>query len=126
VAFLAVQLVDTVADGDQLALLAARQVEGCPPDTAFCDWFGREGAQAVAALGVFRKALSVRGVAPRDVQGVVCEEPGLGRFGRPSGGFSPRVDTKRRDCSRPEDCLGTSHTFAAMEQAHGQEASVVG
>jgi len=51
--------------------------------------------------GRFRRALNVRGVAPRDVQGVVCRTRHRPP-GRPSRGFSPRADTTQRARSRPE------------------------
>ncbi len=116
-AVVAVQLVHVVADHDQLALLAARQVEvahetltrvivavpfvvhalaaafpsltvarvisriehGCPPEWRCVGCFVK--APGRLPRGRVRKALSVRGGAPRRVQGVVCRNPARVRWG---------------------------------------------
>jgi hypothetical protein len=95
-AVLAVQFVDTVAMYDQFALFAARQVEvphqalawvvvAVAPrrsDMAVLPTWRCDGlfvkAPGGCRAGRFRMALSVRGVAPRGVQGVVVWKTRLG------------------------------------------------
>jgi len=55
--------------------------------------------------GRFRKALSGRGVAPRDVQGLVCGNRGSEPLRRPSGGFGRLLQQRQWVSNRSDGYL---------------------
>ena len=83
-----------------VARVISRIEHGRPPDMALRR-VGSSRRPGGCREGRFRNALSVRGVAPRGVQGVVVCVPGSGPLRRPSDGAGPRASARRRADSRP-------------------------